>query len=65
MKNPNVAADESMYWDIVWSGPLGPAPPRRTVNPPKMKPIDRPTVVPIIAPILTTKTKPSKKRGVR
>lgn len=27
MKNPKVAAEESMYWDIVCRGPLGPAPP--------------------------------------
>lgn len=57
MKKPKVAAEESMYWDIVAMAPLGPGPPLfvssillvgdctdlRTENPPKMNPIVNPT----------------------
>lgn len=50
-KNPNVAALLSMYCESVGNAPLGPAPPRMMVHEPNMKPIVRPTPVPIMAPI--------------
>lgn len=56
MKKPKVAADGSMICENVPSTPLGPGPARRIWIEAPMKPMVRPTSVPVIAPILTVDT---------
>jgi hypothetical protein len=66
MKKPKVAADESIYCDMVAIAPLGPGPPLdpqleqstflvdtdlRTEKPPNMNPIVSPTPADIFSPI--------------